>query len=250
MLKRTILATSILVLATAAYADVPRPDRTPTKAKKAPALDTYLSIQLDRGAGEARLIIPRSQLKALRAELDALDEGSSDTAAALSMGSSSRLQMIVSGVLLSLAIAFGGIWFARQGKASAKASRSAAAAMAIFASGALATIVYGNAGPPAAAREITGKMFTPAMHVFKYGGGKIKLEVSDEATTPKLIVPDPEAKPGECCRRSGHPLLASRALTFSPPGSCWRAPWGRHLSLRSRCSFPSSRFSFSRGRTT
>jgi hypothetical protein len=197
MIRRTILAVAILLLATAAYADIPRPDRTPTKANKTAAVDTYLSIQLDRDAKEARLIIPRSQLKALRAELDALDRGPNVTAGVISADSTSRLQMIVSGVLLSLAVAFGGIWFARQGKSSAKVSRSAAAAMVIFAGGALATIVYGNAGPPAEAREITGKMFSPALHVYKFGGGKIKLEVSDTETQPKLVVPDPQTKPGE-----------------------------------------------------
>ena len=197
MLRRTILAAALLLLATAAYADIPRPDRTPTKANKTAAVDTYLSIQLDRDAKEARLIIPRSQLKALRAELDALDTGPNVTAGVISADSTSRLQMIVSGVLLSLAVAFGGIWFARQEKSSAKVSRSAAAAMVIFAGGALATIVYGNAGPPAEAREITGKMFSPALHVYKFGGGKIKLEVSDTETQPKLIVPDPQTKPGE-----------------------------------------------------
>jgi hypothetical protein len=197
MLRRTIHAAAMLLLAIAAYADIPRPDRTPTKANKTAAVDTYLSIQLDRDAKEARLIIPRSQLKALRAELDALDTGPNVTASVISADSTSRLQMIVSGVLLSLAVAFGGIWFARQGKSSAKVSRSAAAAMVIFAGGALATIVYGNAGPPAEAREITGKMFSPALHVYKFGGGKIKLEVSDTETQPKLIVPDPQTKPGE-----------------------------------------------------
>jgi hypothetical protein len=197
MLRRTILAAVTLLLASTAYADIPRPDRTPTKANKTAAVDTYLSIQLDREAKEARLIIPRSQLKALRAELDALDDGSDATAAFISTESTSRVQMIVSGVLLSLAIAFGGIWFARQGKSSVKVSRSAAAAMVIFASGALATIVYGNAGPPAEAREITGKMFSPALHVYKFGGGKIKLEVSDTETQPKLVVPDPQTKSGE-----------------------------------------------------
>jgi hypothetical protein len=197
MLRRTLLAAAMLLLATAAYADIPRPDRTPTKANKTATVDTYLSIQLDRDAKEARLIIPRSQLKALRAELDALDRGPNVTAGVISADSTSRLQMIVSGVLLSLAVAFGGIWFARQGKSSAKVSRSAAAAMVIFAGGALATIVYGNAGPPAEAREITGKMFSPALHVYKFGGGKIKLEVSDTETQPKLVVPDPQTKPGE-----------------------------------------------------
>ena len=197
MIRRTILAVAILLLATAAYADIPRPDRTPTKANKTAAVDTYLSIQLDRDAKEARLIIPRSQLKALRAELDALDGAPDITAGLVSADSTSRLQIIVSGVLLSMAIAFGGIWFTRKGKSSAIVNRSAAAAMMIFAGGAWATIVYGNAGPPAEAREITGKMFSPALHVYKFGGGKIKLEVSDTETQPKLIVPDPQTKPGE-----------------------------------------------------
>src|SRR5215203_5055976 len=101
MLKRTALAAFILSLATAAYADVPKPDRTTTNTKKAAAVETYLSIQLDRGADEARLIIPRSQLKTLRAELDAMDAGTDATAALISSDSGSRLQIIVSGVLLS-----------------------------------------------------------------------------------------------------------------------------------------------------
>ena len=197
MLKSTILAAALFLLTVTAYADIPRPDRTPTKGKTPATVDTHLSIQLDRDAKEARLIIPRGQLRALRAEIDALDEGANATAGLVSADSASRFQIIVSGVLLSLAIVFGGIWFTRQGRISAKASRSAAVAMVVLAGGALATIVYGNAGPPADAREITSKMFSPALHVYKFGGGKIKLEISDDAPTPKLIVPDRATNPGE-----------------------------------------------------
>ena len=193
MLKRIILTLSILVLASTAFADIPRPDRTPNRTKKPAEIDTHLSIILDREAKEARLIIPRSQLKALRAELDGIDGGPDETTSS----SISRLQLIVSGVFLSLAVAFAGIWFTRSGKISSRAGRSAVVGMVIFAVGGLATIVYGNAGPPAAAREITGKMFSPALHVYKFGGGKIKLEVSDTETVPKLIVPDPAATPAE-----------------------------------------------------
>ena len=179
--------------ASTAFADIPRPDRTPNRTKKPAEIDTHLSIVLDRDAKEARLIIPRSQLKALRVELEGIHGGSDGTAA----GSISRLQLIVSGVFLSLAVAFAGIWFTRVGKMSSKSGKSTIAAMAIFAVGGLATIVFGNAGPPPAAREITGKMFSPALHVYKFGGGKIKLEVSDSETGPKLIVPDPASTPAE-----------------------------------------------------
>jgi len=197
MLKRTILTLSILAFASTAFADIPRPDRTPNRVKKPVEIETHLSIVLDRDAKEARLIIPRSQLKALRAELDGIDGGSDEATAALATSGISRLQMIVSGVFLSLAVVFAGIWFTRNGRMSAKAGRSAAAGMAIFAVGALATIVYGNAGPPSEARSITGKMFSPALHVYKFGGGKIKLEVSETETQPKLIVPDPAQAPAE-----------------------------------------------------
>ena len=197
MLKRTTLTFSILILAATAFADVPRPDITPSRIKKPASVDTHLSIVLDRNAKEARLIIPRSQVKALRAELEDIDSGSDGTAALLTAGGISRLQMIVSGTFLSLAVAFAGVWFTRKKKMATASARSTAAGMVIFAVGGLATIVYGNAGPPPEARTITGKMFSPAVHLYKSGGGKIKLEISDTDTIPKLIVPDPPSAPAE-----------------------------------------------------
>ena len=194
-MKRTFLFLAMLLLASAAYADIPRPDATP-RGNKAKPIDTYLSIELDKDAKEARLLIPRSQVSEFRAQLDAMDNGADDTAAS-SAGSFTRLQTIVSGVFLSLAMVFGGIWFARSGKLSARASKSAAAAMVIFAGGAFAAMVYGNAGPPAEARSITGRMFGSAMHLYKFGGGKIKLEISDTERNPRLIVPDTAKKTSE-----------------------------------------------------
>lgn len=189
-MKNTFLTLTIVLLSsTATFADIARPDRSPKPVKKPAGVETYLSIRLDRDAKEARLIIPRSQLKTLRAELEAIDNGM-DTAAATS-GGISKLQTIVSGIFISLAIVFGGIWFARSGKLSTK---TVAIATVAFAGGALATIVYGNAGPPSEARSITGKMFSQAVHIYKFGGGKIKLEVSDDEDQVQLIVPDPEEK--------------------------------------------------------
>lgn len=193
-----ILLTAIMLslLSLAVFADIPRPDKPKNNSSaKTSSIETYLSIGLDRNVKEAKLIIPRSQLKQLRAELEALDDGDDHTASAGVPGA----QTIVGGVFLSLAFVFAGFWFIRPGRSIANGGKAAAAAAIIFASGALATIAFGNAGPPAEARSITGKMFTQALHIYGFGGGKIKLEVSDEVKTPTLIVPNPrdEGKPAE-----------------------------------------------------
>jgi hypothetical protein len=190
----TILLT--LFISVTCLADIPRPDKPKNVPAKSASVDTHLSIELDRNAKEAKLIIPRSQLKQLRAELEALDSGSDDTASAAGV---TRIQTIVGGVFLSLAFVFAGVAFVRSGRLSANGTKAAAAVAIVFAGGAFATIAFGNAGPPAEARSITGKMFARALHIYGFGGGKIKLEVSDDVKTPKLIVPNPpdESRPAD-----------------------------------------------------
>jgi hypothetical protein len=197
MLKYIYLLAVISTSIVTAFADVPRPDGSSNRVKGPVHLDTYLSIKLDRTAKDARLVIPRSQLKELRAELDAIEAGPGDTAAVVSTDGISRTQTIVSGAFLSLAMVVAGVWYVRRGKVSTPAGKSAAVAIAVLSAGVFATMVYGNAGPPAAAREISGKMFSQAVHMYKFGGGKIKLEVSATETQPTLIVPDPESTPAE-----------------------------------------------------
>jgi len=56
--------------------------------------------------------------------------------------------------------------------------------------------VLANAGPPPEARSITGKMFTQAVHIYGFGSGQIKLEVTNEDRQYiDLIVPDPKTSP-------------------------------------------------------
>ena len=185
-MKRILLTASlILSLASIISADIAKPDK-PRKPSK--SIDTSLSIRLDSEATEARLIIPRAQVQQLRAELEGLDDGTATTTAGVT-----TLQTIVSGTLLSLALVFGGLWFVRGGS---QKSKTVAVAAVVLSVGSIVSIVYGNAGPPPEARSITGKMFTPAVHMYKSGGGAIKLEVSDTATTPQLIVPD-KPKPSD-----------------------------------------------------
>ena len=191
-----IVATA-LVLSTAVFADIAKP--TTTKGK--PAIETTLDIRLDANAKEARLIIPRSHIKQLRAELESIDDGSDNTAAASSDAGISRVQTIMSGLFLSLAFVIGGVWFVRSGRATGKTGKGAVALIGVSFVATAATFVFANAGPPSEARSITGKMFTPAVHMYGFGWGKIKLEVSDEdKDRVVLIVPNPPkttATPGE-----------------------------------------------------
>ena len=180
-MKRIVLAAAVVLCSlSSAIADVPSPD----SKKSGKSLDTSLMIRIDSEAKEAKLIIPRSQLKQLRAELEQIDGGVSDATAVAQFTST---QTLVSGVLLSLAFVFGGLWFVRF---SPKNSKAIVAAAIVLTSGSIATLVYGNAGPPPMAREISGRMFTRDVHMYKQGSGKIKLEVSDDVRYPELIVPD------------------------------------------------------------
>ena len=182
-MKKTLLI--VLLLGTAsssALANIADPSLGKTKS-----IDTRLHISIDAKAKEAKLLIPRSQLKQLRAEIDAIDGGSDSTAAVTGGMSLSGTQTIVSGALLSAAFIFAGLWFVRSGS---KHRGAAVAGAGLLTLASVATIVYGNAGPPPEARVINGKMFTQSVHMYKQGSGPIKLEVSDKVNTPELIVPD------------------------------------------------------------
>ena len=181
-----------LLSSTVVFADIAKPT-----SKGKPAIETTLDIRLDANAKEARLIIPRSQIKQLRAELESIDDGSDNTAGVASVPGISRVQTIMSGLFLSLAFVIGGVWFVRSGRTETKASKGIVAVIVVFFVATAATFVFANAGPPSEARSITGKMFTPAVHMYGFGWGKIKLEVSDEdKNSVRLIVPNPPKTTG------------------------------------------------------
>jgi len=183
---------AVCALSPFVFGDIAKPTATP---KQKTAIDTILRINLRSDAKEARLIIPKSQLAALRAQLDQLGDGSDTSAAITAGGAGTKVPTIVGGLFLSLAIVFGGIWFVRSGRISPKTSQALALFTILTAVGSAATFVYGNAGPPAEARSITGKMFTPAVHMYGFGSGQIKLEATNEEDNVVLIVPDPKETP-------------------------------------------------------
>ncbi len=184
----------VLLVSVAALADIarPQPPKEP-KPNSSKSIETGMSIRLDSEAKEARLIIPKSQIKQLRAQLNQLDDGSDNTAALISPGSFSRTQTIVSGSFLSLALIFGGIWFVRSGKSATKTGKGLVVLAVVAGIVSAATLVYANAGPPQEARSITGKMFTQAVHMYGTGWGTVKLEAGDKNQI-ELIVPNPPDK--------------------------------------------------------
>lgn len=193
-MKRILcLTTLILLVSAAAFADIARPEKTP-KPKTSKSIETAMNIKLDSDAKVARLIIPKSQIKQLRAELEKLDDDSDNTAAVTTPGSFTRTQTIVSGSFLSLALVFGGVWFVRSGKSSTKTGKGLVILAVVTGIVSAATMVYANAGPPPEARSITGKMFTQAVHMYNGGWGTVRLETGDQ-TQIQLIVPNPPDKP-------------------------------------------------------
>lgn len=193
-MKRLVFAAIFLVIASSvALADLaPPPGKSASRVKK--PLTTTLSIKLDRNATEAKLVIPRSQLNQLRAELDELDNDGNVTAAvAAEPASFARLQTIVSGVLLSLTLVFGGLWFVRSGR-----SPKALTILTVAGVVSTATFVYANVGPPPEARSITGKIFAQPVHIYKQASGKISVETTTaDRQVIELIVPDPKEAPAE-----------------------------------------------------
>jgi hypothetical protein len=197
-MKRIVITIALVMTASMlAYADIApvKPEKTP---KPKPGVSTTMFIMLDRNATEPVLRIPKAQIKQLRAELEQMDDSEDNTAAITAPGESSisRTQTIVSGMFLSLALVFGGIWFVRSGKTSQAKGK---ALMALTVATAAASVVYANIGPPPEARAITSALFTQGVHRYKQASGKIKLETMTEPNrnVVELIVPDQRDDNGE-----------------------------------------------------
>jgi hypothetical protein len=174
---------SIAAFADVRLPDTPKPSPSPKEKK---SIDTMFSVSIRKDAKEARLLIPKDQIKQLRAQLDELDDSSNNTA----LLSFSRTQTIAGGLFLSLAFVFGGVWLTRVRKSDLKPNKTAVVSVVLFLCGAFAVIAYANIGPPIEARSITGRLFTPAVHQYKQASGKIKLETTDDTYGVQLIVPD------------------------------------------------------------
>lgn len=181
-----IAAIFALTLSAAALADIARPDVKPKPVHKPKGTESGMVIRLDASASEARLLVPKTHLKKLRAELDALDQSYKDHTA--DAGTSiQRIQTIVGGVFLSLAFVFGGFWMVkRNGKGAAAAGVFAV----MLTAGAAVSLVYANIAPPVRGQKITSHIFDAnVMRSAGFVTGKVMVEVGNTDTF-ELIVPD------------------------------------------------------------
>jgi hypothetical protein len=186
-IPRMALAALVLI-ATAglAFADIPNPETV--KADKKSEIKTRMHISTDDKVKEARLLIPRSIWGQMRAGLDGQDAQTASAATRLFNMTGART--IISGIFLSLAFAFGGVWLMRARlKDAPKISRATALALAVlFLCGMTATIAYSNAGPPPEGRSFTSKMLTRELQWWGVYG-EVKVEIVDEGDEIRMVIP-------------------------------------------------------------
>lgn len=145
---------AVLCLSAVAFADIRVPGQdsgasrrrvVPEKRELTVRRAYPMSIEASEGQEEAQLLIPAAALRQLRAELE--DEKPA-FAASFGVGGLPPAHTAAAGVLLSLGLVFGGLWFARSGR-SARARRAAVViAMCALCAGAATTLTLANLAPP------------------------------------------------------------------------------------------------------
>jgi hypothetical protein len=166
------------------FADV-RPPGTPPPTPAPKERDASLTIELDKSAKDVRLVIPKAQVRALRAQLDEID---AEPAAATAGWT--RAQVVFSGLFMSLGIVFAGVWLARSRKISTK---TAVAGAVLFLSGA-ALMTFANVPPEVYPNYLTDKIFSDEFRDYEKGSTPVKISVSDKEREFRLIFPREKEK--------------------------------------------------------
>jgi hypothetical protein len=182
-IKVCALGALFIVAFTSARADVARPKDEHNKPAN---VIITMRIEPNYKASEAKLLIPRSMWAEMRAQLDGNDAQAAITSARFR--SLSGAQTVVAGIFLSLAITFGGVWFARARKGTSKLTPAALCVGLLMLCGTTASIAYANAGPPQVARSLTSNILVPG--ALPYGVyGKVKVELTDDDNQIVLVLP-------------------------------------------------------------
>lgn len=193
LVKKIICLFILLLVGTVAlFADIARPGRTPK-----PVLKVYsntsagMTVRLDSNIEKPTLRIPRSTLNYLRAQNESGENDQDNSAAVAAPGGFSRLQTMVSGMFLSLALVFGGMWFVRSGKAATKEGKAVVILAVLAGIGSATTFVYADIARPQFAEDITSRIFNKnAMRRGEVSSWDIRVE-STNGENIELYVPDP-----------------------------------------------------------
>src|SRR5215210_4037099 len=122
--RATLAALLLLITTTLAFADIARPDSPKPKTQQNSKITTQMRIDPDEKTSEAKLIIPREIWQQMKAQLDG--NGAQTASATTRFFNMTGAQTIMSGLFLSLAFAFGGVWLVRSRKGVERTARVAA----------------------------------------------------------------------------------------------------------------------------
>lgn len=175
-----------LLLAAAApvFADIALPNNRRARPDSEVRSDlpfSRMTIERVEGLREARLQIPRAQLEQMNAAAG-IEGGGPASASLKSAGT------IVGGVFLSLAVVLTGLLLVRSRRRLAVGRAAAALVLCACATCAAAVAAYANIAPPIGYRpQDPGTLVRAATGVPL--AGSIRVEVVDEGTEIKLLVP-------------------------------------------------------------
>jgi hypothetical protein len=187
------LTTFLMVATVPAFGDIPNPNANKKRTTKDSALMSPMRIEPNDQASEAKLVIPRDVLRQLRASGDVNDSGNPE-AAVIGYSGLSRTQTVMAGIFLSLAFAFGGVWFVNTRKRPEGFTRVALGIALLSFSGLTTTVVLANMGPPSVARSLTSRILIPDAQWYGVYGS-VKVEVVNDGDQITLVLPKPKDQP-------------------------------------------------------
>lgn len=186
--RAALAALMLLAMTTLALADIANPDNRNRSSKS--DLKIQMQIDTDEKAKEAKLVIPRAVFQQMTAQLDGND--SSSAATTTRFFNMTNAQTVMSGIFLSMAFAFGGVWLVRSRKGAERTARAVALGVALLlVVGVTASVAYANAGPPPVARSLTSKILIPELQWWG-AYGEVKIEIVEEGNYIKLVLPKRE----------------------------------------------------------
>lgn len=187
-MKYITLILLFIITATFAFADISVPETPKPTAKPEKAFRTRLVLRTSSNVEEPTLTIPRSAIKELRAQLDEI-ESETDTNASVNSPNYTKTSAIVSGLFLSLAFVFGGVFLLRN-----KPTKMSIGLILLAICSASATIIYANVAPPII-QSLDGNLFSDKMkQSYRGATGTVKVKVVKESSQIELAIPRGDEK--------------------------------------------------------
>lgn len=179
----TALVSIFMLASLTVFAD----EAPPPKIVKSMRSTMRIQVAYEENAKEARLIIPQKDWKKLRAEIDG-----NDSLNAANRFGLTRTQTVMTGLFLSLAFVFGGVWIVRNRGTNKNKVVIGIAFLAVC--GAIATVSFANIAPPRIS-NLNDSILSEAVREDGTSGA-IKIEVVDGTyyDSITLILPKRERK--------------------------------------------------------